>query len=185
MNKCVRSQKQWCRGRNRLGGIGGRVSLGNRGGIEAHCRFLGFARNDKKESVVERGRAIAGGRGVPGGRAIAGGKGDCRGKGRLQRGRAIAEGKGDCRGEGRAAESDCRGEGAIAEGKGRLQRGRAIAEGKGRLQRGAAEYPGSNVQVVWNWRLLIFSDLILESRVDAGIPRRAAAPVGPETRPLV
>jgi hypothetical protein len=40
-------------------GIGGRVALGNRGGIEAHSRFLGFARNDKKERVVERDWVVA------------------------------------------------------------------------------------------------------------------------------
>src|ERR1700722_3810768 len=34
-------------------------------------------------------------------------------------------------------------------------------------------------------RLSIWRDLIFESRVEAGIPSRVAAPEGPETRPLV
>jgi hypothetical protein len=33
--------------------------------------------------------------------------------------------------------------------------------------------------------VLIFNDLIFESRVDRGMPSLAAAPVGPDTRPLV
>ena len=36
-----------------------------------------------------------------------------------------------------------------------------------------------------NWCLLIFSARILDSRVEAGSPRRTAAPSGPEIRPRV
>src|ERR1700733_1966829 len=36
-----------------------------------------------------------------------------------------------------------------------------------------------------NWYLLIFKALILAASVEGGIPSLAAAPAGPETRPLV
>jgi hypothetical protein len=36
-----------------------RVALRNLGEIEAHSGFLGFARNDKKERIVEREMTVA------------------------------------------------------------------------------------------------------------------------------
>src|SRR5215510_7592702 len=43
----------------------------------------------------------------------------------------------------------------------------------------------TNPQMVLKRCVLIFSDLIFESRVDRGMPSLAAAPEGPDTRPLV
>src|SRR5215831_6756608 len=43
----------------------------------------------------------------------------------------------------------------------------------------------TNPQRVLKRCVLIFSDLIFESRVDRGMPSLAAAPEGPDTRPLV
>ena len=42
-----------------------------------------------------------------------------------------------------------------------------------------------SVHACLNRRLSIFSALIFDSRVDDGTPRRAAAPNGPDTRPLL
>src|SRR6266849_1968198 len=42
----------------------------------------------------------------------------------------------------------------------------------------------NNFQRSLNWLLEIFRALILDSRVEAGIRSLAAAPLGPETRPL-
>src|SRR5262249_36957969 len=49
---------------------------------------------------------------------------------------------------------------------------REVANGKGMF-----------LHAVLNLYLLIFSDRILDSRVEAGKPNWAAAPAGPETRP--
>ena len=46
-------------------------------------------------------------------------------------------------------------------------------------------YTGSFGCVLLKSSLLIFSDLILKSRVDCGIPSLAAAPDGPDTLPLL
>src|SRR5262249_5614949 len=53
------------------------------------------------------------------------------------------------------------------------------------LQRFRPYRPGLTVHADLKWRLSIFSALIFDSRVDDGTPRRAAAPNGPDTRPLL
>jgi len=49
----------------------------------------------------------------------------------------------------------------------------------------AAEWRRSAARPHLKRRLSIFSALILDSRVDDGTPSRAAAPNGPDTRPLL